>query len=89
MSRTTFEVDWATELGINLATLHLEAFWHPVAQWENARIAQQGEEYWAWRRLQNPEPPSVVARMEAKPRPMLDFTEKQMKIGMRLLGAVK
>ena len=36
-------VDWADELGLDLASLHLEAFWHPVAQWENDRIRQQGE----------------------------------------------
>ena len=92
MSRTIFErdaseFDWVAEMGINIETLYLEAFWHPVAQWENARIQKQGDDYWAWRRLQTPEPPTVVARMEAKPRPMLDFTERQMNLGMRLLAS--
>ena len=87
MSGSTFKADWAYELNIDIARLSMEAFWHPVAQWENARIAKQGEDYWAWRRLQSPEPPNVVARMEAKPRPMFDFTEKQLALGMRLLGA--
>jgi hypothetical protein len=87
MRENTFEVDWAEELGIDMVALSMEAFWHPVAQWENARIAKQGEDYWAWRRLQNPEPPIPLDRFEAKPRPMFDFTEKQIAMGLRLLGA--
>jgi len=51
MRENTFEVDWAEELGIDMVALSMEAFWHPVAQWENARIAKQGEDYWAWRRF--------------------------------------
>jgi hypothetical protein len=38
-------VDWADELGIDLTVLHLEAFWHPVAQWDNDRIRRRGEDY--------------------------------------------
>ena len=78
-------VDWADELGIDLAVLHLEAFWHPVAQWENAKIAEAGESYWDWYRHAHPEPPTRVARAEAKQRPGFDFTERQMAIAMRSL----
>jgi hypothetical protein len=80
-------VDWADELGIDLPTLHTEAFWHPVAQWENARIAEQGEAYWAWYRHAHPEPPTRVARDEAKRRPRFEFTERQMQIAMRSVNA--
>jgi hypothetical protein len=80
-------VDWADELGIDLAALHLEAFWHPVAQWENARISEKGDLYWAWYRQAHPEPPTTVARFEAKPRPRFDFTERQMEIAMRSVNA--
>lgn len=82
-------VDWADELGIDLATLHLEAFWHPVAQWENARIAKQGEDYWAWYRQAHPEPPTRVARVESKARPRFEFTERQMQIAMRSVGGAR
>ena len=78
-------VDWADELGIDLATLHLEAFWHPVAQWENARIQKAGDDYWAWRRLQNPEPPTPVAIRESK-RPAYEFTDRQLQIAMSAIG---
>lgn len=77
-------VDWADELGIDLATLHVEAFWHPVAQWENDRIRAQGEDYWAWRRLQNPEPPTPVAERESKRR-RYQFTDRQLQIAMKAL----
>jgi hypothetical protein len=79
-------VDWASELGIDLAVLHVEAFWHPVAQWENDRIRRQGEDYWAWRRLQNPEPPTPVAVRESS-RPSYEFTDRQLQIAMGLVHA--
>lgn len=78
-------VDWADELGIDLTTLHLEAFWHPVAQWDNAKIQRAGEEYWAWRRLQNPEPPTPVASREST-RPTYEFTDRQLEIAMNAMG---
>ena len=77
-------VDWADELGIDLTRLHLEAFWHPVAQWENDRIRKQGEDYWHWRRLQNPEPPTPVAERESKHR-RYKFTDRQLQIAMNAL----
>jgi hypothetical protein len=83
MLGTTCNVDWAEELGIDLRTIHLEAFWHPVAQWENARIARRGEDYWAWVRHCNPEKPSPSAKATAKARPMFEFTERQIEIALR------
>ena len=77
-------VDWADELGIDLAILHVEAFWHPVAQWDNARIQKAGEDYWHWYRLRHPEPPTPVAVRESK-RPKYEFTDRQLQIAMRAL----
>ena len=79
-------VDWADELGIDLATLHLEAFWHPVAQWDNARIQKAGEDYWHWYRLRHPEPPTPVAVRESS-RPSYEFTDRQLQIAMGLVHA--
>jgi hypothetical protein len=79
-------VDWADELGIDLATLHVEAFWHPVAQWDNDRIRRRGEDFWEWRRQSNPEPPTPVAVREST-RPSYEFTDRQLQIAMRSLHA--
>jgi len=76
-------VDWADELGIDLTTLHLEAFWHPVAQWENDRIRQQGEDYWEWYRRTHPEPPPPRVPRQAK---RYSFTDRQMQIAMKAVG---
>jgi hypothetical protein len=85
-SETQSGISWAEQLGIHLEALYTEAFWHPVAAYENDRIRKQGEAYWAWVRHCNPEPPSRVARMEAKKRPMFEFTERQLEIALRSLG---
>lgn len=76
-------VDWAHEMGLDISKVSIEAFWHPIAQWENARIAEQGEAYWAWYRHAHPEEPARMARMDAPKRPRFEFTERQIQIAIR------
>ena len=78
-------VDWSKELGIDKDLLQLEAFWHPVAQYENELIRKRGEDYWAWHRLQNPEPPSRMASIDAQARPRFKFTERQLELAIQSL----
>lgn len=76
-------VDWSKELGIDKNVLSLEHFWHPVAQYDNDLIRKRGEDYWAWHRLQNPEPPSRMASIDAKARPRFRFTERQLELAIQ------
>ena len=78
-------VDWGKELGIDKDLLAIEHFWHPVAQYENDLIRQRGEDYWAYYRHKNQEPPSRMARAYSKARPRFDFTERQLELAIQSL----
>ena len=78
-------VDYGREYGIDVDALMCEAFWHPAAQWDNARIQERGEKFWEWYRHNNPEPPKVTVepvRKKRRPR-KYSFTDEQMAIAMR------
>jgi hypothetical protein len=81
-------VDYAKEYGLDVDALMREAFWHPSAQWDNARIAERGEKFWEWHRNLNPEAPQDVqvkpARVRKKRAPRhYEFTDAQLAIAMR------
>lgn len=81
-------VDYAKEYGIDVDVLMTERFSHPIAQWENARIVDQGVAYWEWYRHQHPEAPKeepVVVRTRRKyeRRERYVFTDRQLEIAMR------
>lgn len=80
-------VDYAREYGINVDQLMTEAFWHPAAQYDNARIHDRGVQFWEWHRRVNPEPPKPepVAEVKARKRRarQYTFTDAQMAIAMR------
>jgi len=79
-------VDYAREYGINVDLLSTEAFSHPAAQWDNARIAERGERFWDWYRHTHPEAPKPDGNSKkSKPRRprRYTFTDEQMAIAMR------
>ena len=79
-------VDYAKEYGIDVGVLLTEAFSHPVAQWDNARIHDRGVEFWEWYRRTHPQAPNGPDNSKhSKPRRerKYSFTETQMAIAMR------
>lgn len=79
-------MDYAKEYGIDLDRLVREGFAHPIAQWENALIAERGEAYWErYRRTHPVEPDGEDNPKHSKPRRprKYSFTDEQMAIAMR------
>lgn len=79
-------VDYAKEYGIDLDALTLEAFSHPAAQWENARIYDKGVAFWEWYRRTHPVAPTGPDNSKkSKPRRVrrYSFTDEQIAIAMR------
>lgn len=81
-------VDYAREYGINVDRLMTEAFWHPAAQYDNARIHDRGVQFWDWYRKVNTEPPQSEPVKAEKVRQkrrvrQYTFTDAQLAIAMR------
>ena len=97
------ETLWADELGIDLAELQRERFAHPDQLRLTRKINKQADDYWARERflarfeverkgvlspvIATPAQEIVQAKPKATKVGRYEFTDRQLQIAMRALGA--